>query len=69
MVGEDEEIQWIETKMTLHIIAMCLSALGIVWSVREMIANGGDGELASLHFAVPPLLPGLRTWHGNAQRK
>lgn len=45
MVGEDEEIQWIETKMTLHIIAMCLSALGIVWSVREMIANGGDGEL------------------------
>lgn len=50
MVGEDEEIQWIETKMTLHIIAMCLSALGIVWSVREMIANGGDGELCLIAF-------------------
>ena len=59
MVGEDEEIQWIETKMTLHIIAMCLSALGIVWSVREMIANGGDGELCLIAFCCAAFTAGF----------
>lgn len=59
MVGEDEEIQWIETKMTLHIVAMCLSALGIVWSVREMIADGGGGELCLVAFCCAALTAGF----------
>lgn len=65
MVGEDEEIQWIETKMTLHIIAMCLSALGIVWSVREMIANGGDGELCLIAFCCAA----FTAWFAHLARK
>ena len=59
MIGENEEIQWIETKMALHIIAMCLSVLGIVWSVREMIANGGDGELCLIAFCCAVLTAGF----------